>query len=66
MGATIWPQGPMSPATQQPGNSRSRTPVARRAPASLNSTARAENPCASRRIAVPPKVLVFTMSEPAA
>ena len=50
MGATIWPQGPMSPATQRPGNSRSRTPAARRAPASLSSTARAESPCASRRM----------------
>ena len=66
MGLTICPHGPMSPATQRPGNSRSRTPTARRAPASLSSTARADSPCASRRMAVPPKVLVFTTSAPAA
>ena len=34
----------MSPATQRPGNSRSRTPVASRAPASFSSIARALSP----------------------
>src|SRR5665647_3046441 len=59
MGLSIMPHGPMSPA------SRSRCATARPAAASLNSTARAAIPCASRRSPVPPKVLVFTMSEPA-
>ncbi|OPZ41316.1 MAG: hypothetical protein BWY94_02458 [Actinobacteria bacterium ADurb.BinA094] len=66
IGLTIWPHGPMSPATKRPGNSRSRTATASRAPAWLSSTARDARPCAARRMPVPPKVLVLTISEPAA